>query len=325
MLFKILKPLLFLYDPEKIHNISIRYFKNYPELLSSRFRVQAKDLTPVKSKNLNWKNSVGLAAGFDKNAEALEFLDKLGFGAIEVGTVTPEAQVGNEKPRIFRLKKEKSLRNSMGFPSKGAHFVLDRVKNYDGVASLGINIGKNKETPLSEAYKDYLHLYEMFKDYADYLVINVSSPNTPGLRELQRSDHLELILKSISEVRKDSDPALLLKISPDEGQDKLSEIVDMCLKYKLSGIVATNTTRVERLGAGGVSGELLKEKSWEVLSYLLKVTKDLKDFDIIGVGGFSSTDDVKKFYEAGGRFFQIYTSFIYQGPEIIKKLSSNIN
>ena len=314
-MYQALKPLMFRLDPETSHNLAMGVMsgntwplrKIFPALSESQMR-------PARSKHMTWRHAVGLAAGFDKDAKSLDFLSHLGFGSIEVGTVTLKPQIGNDRPRIWRIKDDKSLRNAMGFPSGGAELVLPRVKAYSGPATLGVNIGKNKETPLEDAVNEYLELYEMFAPHANYMVINVSSPNTADLRKLQERAWLEQLLKPFTN-RPDNKP-LYLKISPDESDDSVNDIVDVAKEYGLSGLIATNTTSQHNYDKGGVSGELLTDLARTVWEPLLKHADD--NFDIVGVGGFSKPEHFEEFFDFGGKFAQIYTAFVYQGPDILK-------
>jgi dihydroorotate dehydrogenase len=314
-------------DPEKAHHLFLTLFQKTPYLIKPFYKpIQSHDKYRVKSKNLNWDFPIGLAAGFDKDALVTKELANMGFGSIEIGTITPKPQVGNPRPRIFRYPKQLSLRNSMGFPGDGMKIIskrIDSLKNRN--FSLGVNLGKNKTTSEKEACLDYQVLYEEFAPKCDYLVINLSSPNTPGLRELQKADSLEIILKAVDEKRKIAPRALFLKISPDLNLDDLDDIITVADKYNLSGIVATNTTIREDLGPGGVSGELLKDKARIMRLEVLKRLKAYPNMDLIGVGGINSFAEVKEFFENGGKFLQIYTSFIYSGADILHEIQEGID
>lgn len=304
-------------DPENVHDFTLQKFHENPWYLKKLFNsYQSKPKDIVSSRNMTWKNSLGLAAGFDKNGIALDFLDYLGFGAIEVGTVTLKPQLGNEKPRIWRYPEEKALRNALGFPCQGSKVVLNNIKNYKGSSCLGINIGKNKDTSNEKAAQEYGQLFEMFESHADYLVVNISSPNTQGLRDLQEKKSLENLLKHLNEKKSQSNTPLYLKISPDETDESLKEIFQLTKDYGLQGIIATNTTKDHPYEIGGFSGEPLYKKAKQTWVHLLEWNKGDEGFDIIAVGGFSNADQVKEFKSLGGKFLQIYTSFIYQGPEV---------
>ena len=318
-LYNTFRKLAFKFDPELVHEGSILLFSNYPKLFAKMFKeINESDLVSVSGKNMTWPSPIGLAAGFDKDGLALPFFSRLGFGSIEVGTVTPIPQPGNQTPRIFRIPEEESLRNSMGFPSQGMDQVYKNISMHKkGISKIGINLGKNKLTPNEEAYKDYKKLYEKFKDIADYLVINVSSPNTPGLRELQDANYLSNLFDKLSDLRVDEKTPLYLKIAPDMELASVDQIVEVARSYNLAGIVATNTTIIESYGSGGVSGKLLFKKSKIVRDHLLEKTKN-DQLDIIGVGGFSYPEDFLDFWNKGGKFIQVYSPFVYRGPVIIK-------
>lgn len=312
-------------DAEVAHEFAISSFQRapfladifpHPDLSSGKYEV---DVAGMK-----WGFPVGLAAGLDKNAVAIDFFSRVGFGAVEVGTVTPLPQKGNPRPRLFRYPKEKSLRNQMGFNNDGADTVLDNVKSAARSAVVGVNIGKNKVTPNEKAPRDYKILYDKFVAYADYLVINVSSPNTPGLRDLQSEDGLKAILEELKDSRKGHPSKLFIKISPDLADDGIKSVVDLALEYKLTGVIATNTTIMPERGSGGVSGELLSKKAEIFRGKLLNFTKGT-ELEVIGVGGIHSFDDLKKYWLQGGRAAQIYTSFIYQGPAILVDFQKEID
>jgi dihydroorotate dehydrogenase len=315
-------------DAEKAHELSIKTLSMFPHASSDLFGGDISDPTKYKTKlnSMEWGFPVGLAAGLDKNAKAIDFFSRIPFGAIEVGTVTPLAQVGNEKPRLFRLKPEESLRNCMGFNNAGADEVYENILSSDRLNKpLGVNLGKNKITSADDAKLDYLKLYDKFKDVSDYLVINVSSPNTPGLRDLQRHESMREIFEVLEDTRKTDSTPLFIKISPDLPLDSLEGIVELANEFKLSGIIATNTTIREDLGKGGVSGKLLTEKAKVVREKLLEIMKDHKQLDFIGVGGISGFTDLWEFWKAGGRAAQIYSSFIYQGPQVLFDIQKGID
>ena len=284
------------------------------------------DKYKISLNHMDWSFPVGLAAGLDKNAEAIDFFSRILFGAVEIGTVTPKPQDGNPKPRMFRYIEEQSLRNKMGFNNAGAEEILQNVlaSNRNGKV-LGVNLGKNKVTPEELAPLDYLTLYEKFWKVADYLVVNVSSPNTPGLRDLQRKDKLDDIFKALEDVRKKCHKPLYLKISPDLALEDLDPVINSVKEYNLSGIIATNTTIVPSLGDGGVSGRLLLDKSRIMRNAILEKVKETPSIDVIGVGGISCFDDLLDFWKAGGKAAQIYTSFIFQGPSILTNMKKDID
>lgn len=281
----------------------------------------------VSALGLDFKNPVGLAAGLDKNAEIIPFMTHLPFGFIEVGTVTPLPQAGNDRPRLFRYPDEESLRNRMGFNNHGADAVLNNIKNSNNRGKIiGVNLGKNKITSNEQAPLDYSILYNKFAPVADYLVINVSSPNTPGLRDLLKDAGLRQIFEAVDSERVKNKKPLLVKVSPDMDKLELSSVVALVNEYKLDGIIATNTTIMKDRGEGGISGRLLTAKAKETRDYLLKEIKDTKSsIELIGVGGISSFSDLMDFWKKGGRLAQIYTSFIFQGPHFLYEIEECLN
>lgn len=315
-------------DAEKAHELSIRTLSSFPRTMSEAFGgdIEETNKYQVDLNSMKWNFPVGLAAGLDKNAMAIDFFSRIPFGAIEVGTVTPLAQEGNPRPRLFRYVEEESLRNCMGFNNDGAQKILNNINrsNKNGKV-LGVNLGKNKNTLAESAHLDYLKLFTTFKDSCDYLVINVSSPNTPGLRDLQRHESMREIFESLKEARKDCSTPLFIKISPDLPLDSLEGIVDLAKEYKLSGVIATNTTIMQERGAGGISGKLLSEKSRKVRSKILEIMKETPELDFIGVGGISNFSDVWDFWKEGGKACQIYSSFIFQGPQVLFDIKKGID
>ncbi len=328
-LYPLFKKIAFSLDPEVIHEHSIKFLSDYPllsELFDQKISTYENDKYQVALNGPSWSFPVGLAAGLDKNALALDFFSKLYFGAIEVGTVTPKPQEGNPKPRLFRYPENESLRNKMGFNNGGAESVLRHLlSTTKNNKVLGVNLGKNKVTPIDKAWEDYNILYKKFSKISDYLVINVSSPNTPGLRGLQESDALEEILSSLEQVRNEKPCPLYLKISPDIDKTHVSAIIDLVKKYSLTGIIATNTTIMKEKGEGGISGKLCLEKSRNVRRWILDETRECPDLDVIGVGGISSFQDLWDFWLAGGKAVQIYTALIYQGPAILNQIKEGID
>jgi len=279
---------------------------------------------------LTFKNPIGLAAGFDKNAEYIELMDLLGFGFVEIGTVTPVAQDGNPQPRLFRLPKDEALINRMGFNNQGVDAAVDRLKKIkDKSIIIGGNIGKNKVTPNENAVDDYVICFEKLFPYVDYFVINVSSPNTPGLRSLQDPEALTIIFEALQKLN-NAQPAqkpLFVKIAPDMELSAVGEIAELALKHKLSGIIATNTTisradlrtsdaKIKSIGNGGLSGQPVKERATEVIAHIKQVAGD--KLAIIGVGGIQTGADAAEKMKAGADLVQVYTGFIYAGPWITK-------
>lgn len=316
------KGIAFKVDAELAHELTIKsmsllgpWVNNTPT--DPRFKLDAM--------GLSFKGPVGLAAGLDKNAEAINFLTYLPFSFIEVGTVTPLPQDGNPKPRLFRYIEEESLRNCMGFNNIGAAAVLKNIQNAERRGKiLGVNLGKNKVTPNERAADDYAMLYQTFAPHSDYLVINVSSPNTPGLRDLLQDQGLRDIFVAVSEKRKKFNRPLLVKVSPDMSEDELSSVVSLVKEFELSGIIATNTTIMPSRGMGGVSGKLLYEKSRTTRKYLLSQLKETPEIELIGVGGFSRYEDLLDFWKDGGRLVQLYSAFVFQGPKILFEIEKRL-
>lgn len=313
-------PFFMMLNPEWVHDFSMESFSQIEKHLSIP---KINDQEKIKVGSIDWPSPIGLAAGLDKNAAAINFFSKLSFGAVEVGTVTLKPQSGNNYPRLMRLKSQKSLRNRMGFNNLGSNLILENIiKSNRHGKILGVNIGKNKDTTQEEAFEEYLKLYEMFSTVSDYLIINVSSPNTPGLRSLQSKSSLEALLSTLDQARINRPRDLYVKISPDLNLKDLESIIEVAISKKLTGIIATNTTIIPEYGAGGISGTLLKEKSKQVRKLCLDIAKD--DLEIIGVGGVDSFEDLWDFWKMGGKVMQIYSSFIYQGPKILLQIKKEI-
>jgi len=335
-MYKLFRKLVFMLNPETAHKFVFYLLKNplSRAIFKLLYGTKKFDLK-VNRNQIIFKNIIGLAAGMDKDAEVIKGMSAIGFGFVEVGTVTPKGQLGNPKPRLKRLIKDNALLNRMGFNNYGVEEMKKQLesikKQRDKLSQIGINIGKNKNTPLEEAHNDYIICFSELYDYADYFVINVSSPNTPNLRKLQEKKFLEKILKELQTInnRKGGKKFLFVKIAPDLTNSQIDEIIELVDKYKLTGIVATNTTIsrdnlkhnsikiAETFGDGGLSGFPLKDWSTEVIKYIRNKNKDII---IIGVGGIFSCKDMFEKIEAGADVIQIYTSFIYEGPNIVKKL-----
>jgi dihydroorotate dehydrogenase len=336
----ILKPLLFRKNPEDAHHFTFDLIKksfNLPlvkNLIEGIYDYQ----NPVLEREvfgLKFKNPVGLAAGFDKDAKLIDEMAMLGFGFIEIGTLTPKPQEGNPKPRLFRLPKDQALINRMGFNNGGVAEAVERLKNRNSDVLIGGNIGKNKLTPNENAVDDYLFCFEYLFDYVDYFVVNVSSPNTPNLRDLQEKEPLKKLLSEVQKAnRKKGNPKpILLKIAPDLTVGQLDDIVEIVLETKIDGVIATNTTidrsllstdvrQVDAIGAGGVSGKVLAKRSTEVIRFLAKQSNNA--FPIIGVGGIFSAKDAIDKLEAGASLVQIYSGMIYEGPGLIKRINKGL-
>jgi len=355
-MYKILRSILFLFPTEGVHYFSMNTLKVLCSISFIRRFIAwvsgASNSRLVKKySGLTFKNPVGLGAGFDKNARYLRELEALGFGFIEIGTVTPLAQAGNDKPRLFRLPKDKALINRMGFNNDGVKIIAKRLQEwkenrnskfagpsnttYTSKLIIGGNIGKNKLTPNEEAWKDYEICFKELHAYVDYFVVNVSSPNTPGLRELQEKESLRKILMHLQMINngKAQSKPIFLKIAPDLTQEQIDDVIDLALEIKLDGLVATNTTisreelmtpdsLLETIGAGGLSGLPLKDRSTEIVEYISKKTKG-KIF-VIASGGIFNGIDAKQKLNAGASLVQVWTGFIYEGPCIVKKICRSL-
>jgi len=339
-MYKLVKPIFFSMNPEKAHHTVTGGLKTFSKIWGSKALL--KSIYSVSDPRLErevfglkFKNPVGLAAGFDKNAEYIEDMAKFGFGFIEIGTVTPKPQPGNDKPRMFRLVPDAALINRMGFNNQGADVAAGRLKHLkerDGVI-IGGNIGKNKVTPNEEAVNDYIYCFHALFEYVDYFVVNVSSPNTPGLRDLQEKGPLMHILNTLQELNNQKLTAkpILLKIAPDLTDSQLDDIVDIVTETKIAGVIATNTT-ISREGlqaepsliaeAGGVSGKPLTKRSTEVIRYI--ADKSNRSFPIIGVGGIHSAEDAIEKLNAGASLIQVYTGFIYEGPGLVAAICKGL-
>jgi dihydroorotate dehydrogenase len=343
-MYFLLKPLLFKFDPERIHyfvTANLKRFNRFPGGAAlSRTIWDVKD-TGLQRKvfGLTFRNPVGLAAGFDKNGELMGEMANLGFGFVEVGTVTPLPQPGNPKPRMFRLPADGGLINRMGFNNLGVDVVAERLAAFRKTKAgqngliIGGNIGKNKITPNEDAVNDYIKCFDRLFDVVDYFVVNVSSPNTPGLRALQEKEPLMELLNTLQKRNSKNGISrpILLKIAPDLTDEQLNDIVEIVQRTGIAGIVATNTT-ISRDGlktkdkskdeTGGLSGKPLTKRSTEVISYLHKRSNGA--FPIIGVGGIHSADDAMEKISAGAALVQLYTGFIYEGPALVGRINKRI-
>lgn len=357
-MYTIIRSILFLFPPEWVHYFSMNclrllcsvgFIRN---IITSLFK-PSKVNGEWSIDHLNFKNPVGLGAGFDKNAKYLRELEALGFGYVEIGTVTPLPQAGNEKPRLFRLPKDKALINRMGFNNDGVKVIVDRLRQWrvrqssmvNGQSNspltihhshfiIGGNIGKNKVTPNEDAWKDYEICFKELHPYVDYFVVNVSSPNTPGLRELQEKESLRKILRHLQMINNGKAVAkpIFLKIAPDLTTEQLDDVIDLALEIQLDGLVATNTT-IDREGlehnfdigakqTGGLSGKPLKKRSTEVVNYIFEKTKG--EIPIIASGGIFTGEDANEKFQAGASLVQVWTGFIYEGPAIVKKICRSL-
>tara|TARA_R110000868_G_scaffold16710_2_gene74318 strand:+ start:639 stop:1658 length:1020 start_codon:yes stop_codon:yes gene_type:complete len=331
----LIRPLFFLFDPEKIHYFTfslVRFTSKIPgfsAIFRSLYLVNDKRLE-TEVFGLKFKNPVGLAAGFDKDAKLYKELSNFGFGFIEIGTLTPKGQEGNPKKRLFRLKEDSAIINRMGFNNGGVLEAVERLKANSSVL-IGGNIGKNKVTPNEEATSDYEICFDALYDYVDYFVVNVSSPNTPNLRALQDKEPLTQLLKTLQNknLAKPKQKPILLKIAPDLTDEQLVDIIDIIAITKIAGVIATNTTisrdglqSVNKGEMGGLSGKPLTKRSTEVIRFLSEQSN--KAFPIIGVGGIHTAADAIEKLEAGASLVQLYTGFIYEGPALVKAINNAI-
>ncbi|ANE53644.1 quinone-dependent dihydroorotate dehydrogenase [Flavisolibacter tropicus] len=341
MLYGLLRRLLFTLSPEKAHHVTMNLIQESCNIgflrqqLANRFQFQDASL----EKNLfglRFSNPVGLGAGFDKNAKYLTELETLGFGFVEIGTVTPKGQAGNDKPRLFRLPEDNALINRMGFNNDGVDIVRERLakwrkENPNSKLLIGGNIGKNKVTPNEDAWKDYEICFDALHPYVDFFVVNVSSPNTPGLRELQEKDALQRILMNLQarNAKLEHKRPILLKIAPDLTTEQLDDVVALATEIKLDGLVATNTTisreglktpsaNIQAIGAGGLSGKPVQQHSTQVVQYLRQQTGGT--IPIIGSGGIFTGEDAAQKLTAGADLIEVWTGFIYEGPYIVKNI-----
>lgn len=357
-MYKVLRSILFLFDPEWVHYFSMNGLKLVCQIPGVK-KIIYYCYTPKKHNgikyrigNLQLKNPVGLGAGFDKNAKYLNELEALGFGFVEIGTVTPLPQAGNDKPRLFRLPKDKALINRMGFNNDGVAAIVKRLASWKlkteqqitikqkGDAAeqrliIGGNIGKNKITNNADAWKDYETCFTALHDYVDYFVVNVSSPNTPGLRELQEKDALHKILSNLQNINSKflNPKPILLKIAPDLTTEQINDVIELAMEIKLDGLVASNTSisreqlttphaQLSKIGAGGLSGLPVKERSTEIVKYINQKTGG--QILIIASGGIFTGTDAKEKIEAGASLVQVWTGFIYEGPAIVKQICKNL-
>ncbi|MFN2493529.1 MAG: quinone-dependent dihydroorotate dehydrogenase [Pyrinomonadaceae bacterium] len=344
MLYRsLLRPLLFRLPAETAHELALHSLSFAPDLtkwlVGDRFK--RNPFGKLRRFGLTFSNPVGLAAGFDKNGIALDSLAALGFGFIEAGTVTYHPQTGNERPRLFRLPQDRALINRAGFNNHGALAFAQRVEHHNADYVLGVSIGKSKDVSIDEATQDYLRSFELVYPVADYVAVNVSSPNTPGLRELQRAEQLDELLRALQrrniELAQRSERGravpILVKLSPDLGPSDLEAIVEVTKSNKVSGLIATNTTTgragletqletVNAFGAGGLSGAPLKRRATQMIARLCNLTEG--SIPLIGVGGIFSADDAWEMISAGASLIQIYTGFIYEGPSIVRTLNEGL-
>ncbi|MDN2662202.1 quinone-dependent dihydroorotate dehydrogenase [Psychromonas sp. 14N.309.X.WAT.B.A12] len=336
MLYRIMRSFLFKMNPEKAHDLSIKQLKLTHGTVLDLFYRQRVQQRPVTVMGLTFPNSVGLAAGLDKNAECIDAFGAMGFGHVEVGTVTPVGQPGNPSPRLFRVLEGEGIINRMGFNNDGVDNLIENVKNSEFKGVIGINIGKNIHTPVEQGKEDYLICMEKVYPHAGYIAVNISSPNTPGLRSLQYGEALDDLLMSLKERQQalakkhEKYVPIALKVAPDLNDEEIESIAQSLLKYKIDGLIATNTTLDREMikgmshaaEAGGLSGRPVQHKSTEVIA---KFAAHLKgEIPIIGVGGIDSVMAAKEKINAGASLVQVYSGFIYQGPGLIKNIVNHI-
>ncbi|MCL9783112.1 quinone-dependent dihydroorotate dehydrogenase [Vibrio sp. S4M6] len=336
MLYRIARAGFFQLDAEKAHDLAIQNFKRFNGTPLDLLYRQQLPHRPVECMGLTFRNPVGLAAGLDKNGECIEAFDAMGFGFVEVGTVTPRPQSGNDKPRLFRLVEAEGIINRMGFNNLGVDNLVENVKNSTFKCLLGINIGKNKDTPIEKGVDDYLICMDKVYEHASYIAVNISSPNTPDLRSLQYGEALDELLSALKEKQKKLENIhgkyvpLALKIAPDLSDQEIKQICQSLVKHKIDGVIATNTTLDRTLvegmknsnEAGGLSGRPLQTRSTEVVRLL---NQELKGkLPIIGVGGIDSYVAAKEKLLSGASLVQVYSGFIYQGPSLIKDIVKNL-
>lgn len=333
-LYPLIKPFLFQLNPEEAHHFIIYNLQlagKFPKLLE--ILAGGKIQHPSLHKNLwgiDFPNPVGLAAGLDKNGDIIDAMGYLGFGFVEVGTITPQPQPGNDKPRLFRLVKDAALINRMGFNNVGAEVAAEKLKRRKTNVVVGANIGKNKITPNEEAIRDYEYCFKTLFNVADYFVVNVSSPNTPGLRQLQDKDSLAAILNALQAINhsKTKTKPILLKIAPDLTSEQVKDVISVVQQTKIQGVIATNTTitrtglsypaeEIEKIGSGGLSGKPLTKRATEVIRFI----KANSDIPVIGVGGIMTVEDALEKLNAGADLIQLYTGFIYKGPKLIRDIN----
>ncbi|MEM7151018.1 MAG: quinone-dependent dihydroorotate dehydrogenase [Pseudomonadota bacterium] len=336
MFYDLARRFMFTRDAEWAHDFALNNLRRFANTPLSAAWSQSVANKPVNFLGLEFKNPVGLAAGLDKNAECIEAFAQMGFGFVEVGTVTPRPQAGNDKPRMFRLPQSNAIINRMGFNNKGVDNLVNNVKaaKYDGI--LGINIGKNKDTPNEQGKDDYIHCMRKVFEYASYITVNISSPNTPGLRDLQYGAALDDLLQSLKNEQLDliakhnKNVPVLVKIAPDLDPIQIEQVSESLLTNKIDGVIATNTTLERSLvqgqqyadEAGGLSGAPVRERSTHIVSELKRLTNN--QLPIIGVGGIDDVQSAKEKMNAGADLIQVYTGFIYKGPQLVKSIINDL-
>jgi len=335
-IYPLLRSVLFMFDPERAHSISMALLEFTYRLKLTRLLFGKRKYAPVKVLGLDFPNAIGLAAGLDKNGDHIDALAACGFGFVEVGTVTPRAQPGNPKPRLFRLVKDEAIINRMGFNNEGVEYLVNKVKASKRDCIIGINIGKNRDTPLEHAVDDYVNAFEQVYPYADYVAVNISSPNTPGLRDLQHGEELNRLLLTLKQRQRQlkdeygSYKPLLVKIAPDLSDAEIRQLANTLLDHKVDGVIATNTSSqrpqlkstVLASELGGLSGKPIQPQSDHVLTVLLDELNG--EIPVIAVGGIMSAADAQRKIQAGAALVQVYTGFIYSGPRLISDISDKI-
>ena len=331
----LIRPVAFGLDAETAHEIGIESLRLglstglARRIASSHFA--SRPFEPIERFGLTFANPLGVAAGFDKNGIVVNQLAALGFGFVEVGTVTYQAQKGNEKPRLFRLPDDRALINRLGFNNDGAVVIGERLRRLRRTCVVGVNIGRNKDVPNEQAVENYLSTFDLVHEHADYIVVNVSSPNTPNLRDLQRGEDFEGLIRAICERNAENVKPLLVKIAPDLSEAEIEEIVDICLRLAVSGVIATNTTvsrdgletrDIDAIGAGGLSGKPLAKRSNDVIRSIFRYSKG--KLPIIGVGGIFTAEDAFEKIEAGASLLQAYTGFVYEGAGFARNVNDGL-
>jgi dihydroorotate dehydrogenase len=320
--YHLIKSGLFLLPPEEAHHLTLKMAELCPSL-ARLWSHSPHEMLRSHFFGKSWRSPLGLAAGLDKNAQALSFFDQIGFGSIECGTVTLKPQIGNPTPRMWRYPQELSLRNAMGFPNNGSEELKTKLLSRPKNCAIGVNIGKSKDSTANEAIDEYLNLYEMFANQSDWVTVNISSPNTLGLRDLQTNQWIEELLKKLIEARNIHKTPLLVKLAPDLADEELTSLTKTLANLGADGVIATNTTMIADRGIGGCSGRLLRVKAHQKRKVLLEVCRD-RSLPLIGVGGFEDFKDVLAWWACGGELFQVYTAFVFQGPALINNLEKQM-
>lgn len=324
-LYSVFQHIAFKFDAEQTHDLTLNLLSKAPLISDLFYPLNNEPKLTLTLNDLSWKFPVGLAAGFDKNAKCINFFDRMGFGASEVGTITKLKQIGNPKPRVFRIKEIASLRNAMGFPNAGSEEILKNIqKSSPYTLTLGANLGKNKDTSEADTPAEYAYLYKMFAPHVNYLVVNISSPNTPGLRSFQKKELLLPIMESLIEERKNLHKPVFIKIAPDMDGEDIKMICELSKEKNFSGIIATNTTIQHDYGKGGLSGDYIKPYATKVRNKVCEYLREDPTQSIIGVGGISTYQEIKDFWKLGGGFTQVYTAYIYHGPGLLKNIQKEI-